>query len=663
MKDKYPALKEIPQALKPWENRPQWVAFKAEERNGNITKPPKDPKTGRDAEVNNPKTWGTYQQAVEAVQRFSLDGIGIMLTGDLMGIDLDHVILDNGETLALASDIILTMNSYTETSPSGDGYHILALGSLPSVGIKHSKDYKDEATGRLYKLEAYDSGRYFTVTGNTINSASINERTQQTAIVCEKYLSNKAKEQNQSTSVADSILQKARRGENAARFIALFDRGDLSAYNGDHSAATMALVNDLCYWTNGDRYLIDQLFRSSALYASMKIEKGRNKWDVIHSRGQTYGQLTIETALKDFKPYEELKVFQAAPGNQTPQERKPNRLEYYSAEDLESEDLTPPEFIINDILPPGLTIFGAAPKTGKSFFMLEAAAAIANGATLWGKQTKAGSVLYLDIESNKYRVKKRLASMGIKCPKKLFIAHRSEQLDTGLLTQINDFLEDHPDAVAVIIDTLGRVKGSSRSRADAYTVDTQILSPLQTFALQKNIAVVAVTHLKKDTGYKKEEDPFEKITGSNAQFGVADAGWLITGKRGERDKHFIVAGRDIEEEIDWTIERQSNGSWALKGNTAALALETEYNNYLFAPVTSTIRELVPVAGSSWTGTAMDLAAQIAQHTNTILNPAGIGREIRAAEDLLLKYDHIQHIAPETGGRNGRKHTFRKLSEI
>ena len=158
----------------------------------------------------------------------------------------------------------------------------------------------------------------------------------------------------------------------------------------------------------------------------MKIEKGRNKWDVIHSRGVTYGQLTIETALKDFKPYEELKVFQAAPGNQTPQERKPNRLEYYSAEDLENEDLTPPEFIINDILPPGLTIFGAAPKTGKSFFMLEAAAAIANGATLWGKQTKAGSVLYLDIESNKYRVKKRLASMGIKCPKKLFIAHRSE---------------------------------------------------------------------------------------------------------------------------------------------------------------------------------------------------------------------------------------------
>ena len=142
-----------------------------------------------------------------------------------------------------SSDIILTMNSYTETSPSGDGYHILALGSLPSGGIKHSKDYKDEATGSLYKLEAYDSGRYFTVTGNTINSASINERTQQTAIVCEKYLSNKAKEQNQSTSVADSVLQKARHGENAARFIALFDRGDLSAYNGDHSAATMALVD------------------------------------------------------------------------------------------------------------------------------------------------------------------------------------------------------------------------------------------------------------------------------------------------------------------------------------------------------------------------------------------------------------------------------------
>lgn len=668
---KYPALKEIPQALKPWENRQQWLAFKIEPRktDGKLTKVPKNPKTGYNASTTDSNTWGTYAQAVGAVKRFNLDGIGIVLAGDLFGIDLDHVITEDGEILPIATDVIQTVRSYTETSPSGHGYHILGLGALPPEGtFSHKTTYTDIKTDTIYEIEAYqgNTGRYFTITGNTINNENVNERTEQAAIICEKYLpaktSKQVKQQENEDKIAD-ILQKARNGKNTVRFTRLFDYGDLSDYSGDHSAADLALVNDLCYWTNGDADLTDQIFRRSALYASMKEEKGRKKWDVIHERGLTYGQATIEKALDNFKPYEELKVYQAAPGTQKPQERKPDKLEYYSAGDLENEELTPPEFVIPDILPPGLTIFAAAPKTGKSFFMLEAAAAIAKGETFWGKQTKGGSVLYLDVESNKYRVKKRLDSMGIKHPKRLYIAHRSEQLDTGLLTQIEGFIAEHSDTVAVIIDTLGRVKGSSRSRADAYTVDTQILAPLQTFALQKGIAVIAVTHLKKDTGYKPSLDPFEMITGSNAQFGVSDAGWLITGKRGESDKHFIVAGRDIEDEIDWTIERQKDGSWKLKGNTATLTLETRYNDYLFAPVTSTIRDLVPIAGSSWTGTAMELAEQIAQHTGQVLNPAGIGREIKAAEDLLLHYDNIQHIAPETSGRGGRKHTFRRISDL
>lgn len=365
-------------------------------------------------------------------------------------------------------------------------------------------------------------------------------------------------------------------------------------------------------------------------------------------------------------PSKSISDTKASTENSTPQPQgeKARDLEIYWASDLDKEELSPPEFIIPDILPTGLTIFAAPPKTGKSFFMLEAAAAIADGGIFWGKQTKAGTVLYLDIESSKYRVKKRLASMGIQCPKKLGIAHRSEQLDTGLLDQLKSHMEKYPDTVAIIIDTLGRVKGSGRSRADAYTQDTQILAPLQTFALQNNIAVIAVTHLRKDIGYKPGADPFEMITGSNAQFGVSDAGWLITGKRGETEKHFLAVGRDIEQEIDWTIERLSNGGWSLKGETAKLNLEAEYNNYLFAPVTSTIRDLVSVPGSSWSGTAMALSEQISMHTGTNILPADIGMTVKKMAPLLLKYDNILHIPPNpNGGNKGRVHTFRREETI
>lgn len=166
------------------------------------------------AEIDNPETCGTYRQAVEAVSKYGLDGIGIVLKDGLLGIDLDHVVTSEGETIAAANYIIQTMNSYTEKSPSGDGFHILALGSLPPKETRQAnKNFKDETTGRIYKIEAYDSGRYFTVTGNVINSQPINERTQQAAIICETYLPLETKEQGQHASVADnstsdSILQK-----------------------------------------------------------------------------------------------------------------------------------------------------------------------------------------------------------------------------------------------------------------------------------------------------------------------------------------------------------------------------------------------------------------------------------------------------------------------
>ncbi len=114
-----------------------------------------NPKTGYNAKSNQPKTWGSFDVAVKRALNRKLGGVGFVFSEDdpYVGIDLDKCIDENGEVETWASDIISGLNSYTELSPSGKGFHILGLGKLPARG--HRKD----------RIEMYDSNRFFTVTG------------------------------------------------------------------------------------------------------------------------------------------------------------------------------------------------------------------------------------------------------------------------------------------------------------------------------------------------------------------------------------------------------------------------------------------------------------------------------------------------------------------
>lgn len=289
----------------------QWVAFRFEERNGKRTKVPVNPHTGGNAQTNNPETWGTLAQAQEAVKAYGVDGVGFVFANGYFGIDLDHVIDPEARTIkSYAQDIIDTVDSYTELSPSGTGIHIIAKGS-PDFDRNRNDDIGLEMYYPTFKEDGSISrGRYFTVTGNAYGAVKpIAERTKQAQAVYKKYLYKEPQKAPATstpvgaTTESDAdIITKALNSKNGARFSALW-QGDISGYGNDHSRATQALVNDLCYWTNGDYSAIDRLFRQSGLYSTMKIERGVNKWDKVHVNGKTYGQATIETALASFTPY------------------------------------------------------------------------------------------------------------------------------------------------------------------------------------------------------------------------------------------------------------------------------------------------------------------------------------------------------------------------
>ena len=113
------------------------------------------------AKSNAPETWGTLQEAQTALQMGSFDGLGFEFgnfpsgTLRVSGIDLDHVIREDGTLEPFAAEIVELMNSYTEYSPSGTGLHILCKTAIKDIGRK-------KGINTLSAIEIYTYGRYFT---------------------------------------------------------------------------------------------------------------------------------------------------------------------------------------------------------------------------------------------------------------------------------------------------------------------------------------------------------------------------------------------------------------------------------------------------------------------------------------------------------------------
>lgn len=366
-----------------------------------------------------------------------------------------------------------------------------------------------------------------------------------------------------------------------------------------------------------------------------------------------------EQVQRDHEPYTEPHFSPAKEVMQQSKTVKP--LKSVTAAQIAESKLQPPPFIIDGMLPAGMTVFAAPPKTGKSWFCLDMACAIATGQPFLGRRCTPGTVLYLDLESKDYRVQDRLKKAGLTGPEKLHLVFESERLGNGLLEQLTSWKELHTDTTAVIVDTLGRVKGGQTKNSDAYTADTVALAPLQTWALKNGVALICVTHLRKSSSarYEADTDPFERITGSNAQFGVADTAWIIAGKRGSDEMRFVASGRDIES-IDLAIAfDKKRCRWTCLGDAVSREAIIARRNYEENPIVKAIREGLSNSGTGrFQCTANDLFHRILSYRDTaITGTVDMGRKLNMLSEQLYAYDRIVYRKSNSRSNNGRMHSF------
>ncbi len=254
-------------------------------------------------------------------------------------------------------------------------------------------------------------------------------------------------------------------------------------------------------------------------------------------------------------------------------------LETFPASSLDEKDLVAPSYIIEGVVPEGLTLLCGKAKQGKSLFALDCAVAITTGCRALGlAEAKRGSVLGLFLEDTEKSLKARLDRILQFKPKPKKLHYRVEgiKFDNKGLANVNCWLDKHPDTRLVIIDTLQKVRPRVTGKSPLYQEDYQALEGLKKIADDRGIGILIIHHLRKT----KSEDPLDTVSGTTGLTGCADSILVLTRSRGRADSNLFISGRNIEErELALEFNSQSL-KWSILGDSQDFNLSDERTQIL-----------------------------------------------------------------------------------
>lgn len=110
--------------------------------------------TGWFGSTNDEMCWCDLETALKAKEKYNCNGIGIVLSKGLMGIDINDMYDENNSLIPIANSLIKELNSYTEYSKSKKGCHILFYGKQPSERSKFGKNIRWYSNDHFFDLTA-----------------------------------------------------------------------------------------------------------------------------------------------------------------------------------------------------------------------------------------------------------------------------------------------------------------------------------------------------------------------------------------------------------------------------------------------------------------------------------------------------------------------------
>lgn len=300
-------------------------------------------------------------------------------------------------------------------------------------------------------------------------------------------------------------------------------------------------------------------------------------------------------------------------------------LSTIDGETLLARPYAPVSYLVDNLLAPGLYLLAGSAKIGKSWLALWLCMQIAAGCKVWDFETQQGTALYLCLEDSENRIQNRLHCITEEDTdlSALHFATHSQTLTLGLEQQITYFYSVHPDTKLVVIDTLQKVRDSSKDTG--YANDYTELGQLKSLADTLGITILLIHHLRKSV----DADPFNMISGTTGITGVVDGSFVLTKERrnGSRAK-LICTGRDISER-ELTLEFDGNTHlWRL---TQASESDQESD---IGPLVVAIASLMQQV-KTFCGSASELLQQLPHDVTNGLIPNTLSKRLLQSQGELL----------------------------
>ena len=460
---------QIPEELR---TSPSWVLWRKEHRDGKFTKVLYQTNHGR-ADSTAPSTWTTFGNAVKAFEQDDFfDGVGFVFHQDnpYCGADIDDV------TEEQAQRWIDRFNSYTERSPSGNGFHIICKAKVP------------KGTNRT-EGELYSSGRFFTMTGDVVRGAPVREA-QDAADEFYKFLRRHDQDLAERVSATTStltdaeVVRLAESAKNGAEFSVVY-RGGGQFKSG--SERDMSLASRLAFWTQ-DETQIERIMRGSGCV--------REKWD----RHRTYLQDTIRKALSGLTETYTAQRERASKsiGKTSEPVEEPRRRARFERIDLGepiASGMEPPDMLVPEELYAGrVHCIYSAGGTGKTFKAL----------WLIKKVIDQGKpVLLLDLENGVRIISDRLRDLGAEAEQVrrhlYYFPFPSMPLTDDASAEFEELLEEVKPTLVVVDSWINCLSAAGLDENSATDI-AQWAEAYPQRARVRGIAALLLDHVPKEGG-------------------------------------------------------------------------------------------------------------------------------------------------------------------
>jgi hypothetical protein len=548
-----PDTASIPAELK---RRKQWVLWRWEWSGKKWTKVPYQ-RNGASAKSNLSSTWCTFDEALEACPNF--DGVGFVFAKNhtsergqphdiYCGIDLDDALDENGNVRSWAQPLLDLLDTYCEISPSRTGVKSILIGTKPP------------ALGRAIRfgeghVEIYDRGRFFVITGRSLNGAPKPIQLRQDALdqLAEKFGS---RTRTESASCADE--PSAVSASSAA----------------EPPTEAVAIIAGL--WPPpGCRHKVRLPLAGALFAAGASVEQALEFMDAVHAlagdadpadgRKAVHSTQTLRMQGKPFQGWPVLKEILAGELALSPAVIAASldqvQLILSRAYTLSSDDAAnspyilttfanvkprPVRYLIPNFLPLGkLVLIAGDGGNYKSALTIDIAACLTTGRPCLGLSYTAPDpceVLLISCEDDiADTIMPRLLAHGANPGRVRRIEERDQsgkvqEFTLAAYRRLESTLQRHPDIRLVVIDPAGAYVGRTGCNDHRDSELRALLAPLAETAARHNVCICLIKHLNKGVTAKA----VHKVGGGVGYVNTVRAAYIVVPDPDQGERRLLL---------------------------------------------------------------------------------------------------------------------------